>query len=183
MKVRRVTISGFRGVRSGKVLLDSHSLLVGVNAVGKSTVCEALDLALGLERLSRHPVIDEYDFYEARYRDDEPETGRPSEIRSPGPDAGWDFRTWHPGAWRDWIALNGWCARGYRFRGRPASGSALEVRVPGRTGPGDCPSAPGRGPGPARLAGGAGDRRSGHREDRGRRAVVRRPWTRSPGNG
>jgi hypothetical protein len=26
-------------------------------------------------------VIDEYDFYEARYRDDEPETGRPSEIR------------------------------------------------------------------------------------------------------
>jgi putative ATP-dependent endonuclease of the OLD family len=81
VKVRRVTISGFRGVRSGKVLLDSHSLLVGVNAVGKSTVCEALDLALGLERLSRHPVIDEYDFYEARYRDDEPETGRPSEIR------------------------------------------------------------------------------------------------------
>ena len=81
MKVRRVTISGFRGVRSGKVLLDSHSLLVGVNAVGKSTVCEALDLALGLERLSRRPVIDEYDFYEARYRDDEPETGRPPEIR------------------------------------------------------------------------------------------------------
>jgi putative ATP-dependent endonuclease of the OLD family len=68
VKVRRVTISGFRGVRSGKVLLDSHSLLVAVNAAGKSTVCEALDLALGLERLSRHPVIDEYDFYEARYR-------------------------------------------------------------------------------------------------------------------
>jgi hypothetical protein len=81
VKVRRVTIRSFRGVRSGKVLLDSHSLLVGVNAVGKSTVCEALDLALGLERLSRRPVIDEYDFYEARYRDDEPETGRPPEIR------------------------------------------------------------------------------------------------------
>jgi len=81
VKVRRVTISGFRGVRSGKVLLDSHSLLVGVNAVGKSTVCEALDLALGLERLSRHPAIDEYDFYEARYRDDEPETGASPEIR------------------------------------------------------------------------------------------------------
>jgi putative ATP-dependent endonuclease of OLD family len=81
VRVRRVTIRGFRGVRSGKVLLDSSSLLVGVNAVGKSTVCEALDLALGLERLSRRPVIDEYDFYGARYRDDEPETGRPPGIR------------------------------------------------------------------------------------------------------
>jgi putative ATP-dependent endonuclease of OLD family len=81
VKVRRVMISGFRGVRSGKVLLNSHGLLVGVNAVGKSTVCEALDLALGLERLSRRPVIDEYDFYEARYRADNPETGRSPEIR------------------------------------------------------------------------------------------------------
>lgn len=68
MQVRRVSISNFRGVRSGCVLLDSHSLLVGGNAVGKSTVCEALDLVLGLERLYRRPVIDEYDFYEARYR-------------------------------------------------------------------------------------------------------------------
>ena len=72
VKVRRVSISNFRGVRSGTVLLDSHSLLVGGNAVGKSTICEALDLALGLERLYRRPVIDEYDFYEARYRGDDP---------------------------------------------------------------------------------------------------------------
>lgn len=68
MRVRRVSISNFRGVRSGIVLLDTHSLLVGGNAVGKSTICEALDLALGLERLYRRPVIDEYDFYEAGYR-------------------------------------------------------------------------------------------------------------------
>lgn len=68
MQVRRVSISNFRGVRSGCVLLDSHSLLVGGNAVGKSTVCEALDLVLGLERLYRRPVIDEYDFFEGRYR-------------------------------------------------------------------------------------------------------------------
>jgi len=81
VRVRRVTIRSFRGVRSGKVLLDSHSLLVGVNSVGKSTVCEALDLALGLERLARRPVIDEYDFYQARYRDDELETSRRPEIR------------------------------------------------------------------------------------------------------
>jgi hypothetical protein len=60
VKVRRVSISNFRGVRSGSVLLDSRSLLVGGNAVGKSTICEALDLALGLERLYWRPVIDEY---------------------------------------------------------------------------------------------------------------------------
>jgi putative ATP-dependent endonuclease of the OLD family len=53
VKVRRVSISNFRGVRSGTVLLETHSLLVGGNAIGKSTVCEALDLALGLERLYR----------------------------------------------------------------------------------------------------------------------------------
>ena len=96
MKVRRVSVSNFRGVRSGFVLLDAHSLLVGGNAVGKSTVCEALDLALGLERLYRRPVIDEYDFYEARYRGDEaapgaaagsPDRGRPHRPvrRSPAP--------------------------------------------------------------------------------------------------
>lgn len=70
MKVRRVTVGNFRGVRFGSVMLDGHSLLVGGNAVGKSTICEALDLALGLERLYRRPVIDEFDFYEAAYRGD-----------------------------------------------------------------------------------------------------------------
>jgi len=68
VKVRRVSVSNFRGVRSGSVLLDTRSLLVGGNSVGKSTVCEALDLVLGLERLYRRPVIDEYDFHQARYR-------------------------------------------------------------------------------------------------------------------
>ena len=72
MKVRRVSISNFRGMRSGSVLLDTRSLLVGGNAVGKSTVCEALDLVLGLERLYRRPVIDEYDFHQALYRGGEP---------------------------------------------------------------------------------------------------------------
>lgn len=70
MKVRRVSVGNFRGVRFGSVTLDGHSLLVGGNVVGKSTICEALDLALGLERLYRRPVIDEFDFYQAAYRDD-----------------------------------------------------------------------------------------------------------------
>jgi predicted ATP-dependent endonuclease of OLD family len=38
------------------------ALLAGSNSVGKSTVCKALDLVLGPERMFRRPVIDEYDF-------------------------------------------------------------------------------------------------------------------------
>lgn len=81
MKVRRVSITNFRGVQAGYVLLDSRSLLVGGNAVGKSTICEALDLVLGLERLYRRPIIDEYDFYRANYRSIEPESALFPEVR------------------------------------------------------------------------------------------------------
>ncbi|MGA5082748.1 ATP-dependent nuclease [Streptomyces griseoincarnatus] len=69
MKVRRLTLRNFRGISSGTVLLDDQSLLVGANSVGKSTVCEALDLVLGPERMLRRPVIDEFDFYAARYQE------------------------------------------------------------------------------------------------------------------
>jgi putative ATP-dependent endonuclease of the OLD family len=81
VKVRRVSISNFRGVWSGSVLLDARSLLVGGNAVGKSTVCEALDLVLGLERLYRRPVIDEYDFHHALYRGEPGDADSPPEVR------------------------------------------------------------------------------------------------------
>lgn len=66
-KVRRLTMANFRGVRYGVVHLEGHSLLAGPNNVGKSTVCEALDLLLGPERLSRSPVVDEHDFYASQY--------------------------------------------------------------------------------------------------------------------
>lgn len=69
MKVRRITLQNFRGVKNGRVSLGGHSLLVGRNSVGKSTICEALDLVLGPERLFRRPVIDEYDFYGAQYQE------------------------------------------------------------------------------------------------------------------
>ncbi|MFJ8969981.1 ATP-dependent nuclease [Streptomyces anulatus] len=68
MKVRRLSLERFRGVRSGRVLLDGHSLLVGSNSVGKSTVCEALELILGPERMFRRPVVDEHDFYGGCYQ-------------------------------------------------------------------------------------------------------------------
>lgn len=78
MRVRRLKITNFRGVSKGAVDFAGHTLLVGGNNVGKSTVCEALDLVLGPERLFRRPVVDEHDFHCGRYLDDD---GAPIEIR------------------------------------------------------------------------------------------------------
>ena len=78
MKVRRIRLQNYRGVQVGTVLLDGHSLLVGSNSVGKSTICEALELVLGPERMFRRPIIDEYDFYGARYQ---PVEGQLPEVR------------------------------------------------------------------------------------------------------
>lgn len=60
-------VSHFRGIATGSVSLQGHSLLVGGNSVGKSTICEALDLVLGPERLARRPVVDEHDFHLGTY--------------------------------------------------------------------------------------------------------------------
>jgi putative ATP-dependent endonuclease of the OLD family len=78
MRVRRLTITNFRGVSHGKVDFSGHTLLVGGNNIGKSTVCEALDLVLGPERLFRRPVVDEHDFHCGRYLATD---GLPIEIR------------------------------------------------------------------------------------------------------
>ena len=47
---------------------NGNALLVGGNSIGKSTICEAIDLVLGPERMFRRPVIDEFDFFGARYQ-------------------------------------------------------------------------------------------------------------------
>jgi putative ATP-dependent endonuclease of OLD family len=78
MKVRCLEIENFRGVKEGQITFRDTTLLVGGNNVGKSTVCEALDLVLGPERLYRRPVVDEHDFYCGRYVDSE---GNPVLIR------------------------------------------------------------------------------------------------------
>lgn len=67
MKVSRLLIQNFRGIRKASLLFPDHVVLVGDNNVGKSTVFEALDLVLGPDRLSRHPKIDEHDFYLGDY--------------------------------------------------------------------------------------------------------------------
>jgi putative ATP-dependent endonuclease of OLD family len=69
MKVVSLSITNFRGISSAQIHFDGHTLLIGMNNVGKSTICEALELALGLDRLKRFPSVEEFDFYNARYLD------------------------------------------------------------------------------------------------------------------
>ncbi|MDX9857654.1 MAG: AAA family ATPase [candidate division Zixibacteria bacterium] len=74
MKIVRLTIDRFRNIKHAQLYFSGHTLLVGRNNVGKSTICEALDLLLGPERLRGSSPIDEWDFYNGEYldNDDEP---------------------------------------------------------------------------------------------------------------
>jgi putative ATP-dependent endonuclease of OLD family len=67
MRVSRLTIENFRGVSSAELYFSGHALLIGGNNVGKSTICEALDLVLGPDRLYRTPPVEEFDFHNAQY--------------------------------------------------------------------------------------------------------------------
>lgn len=67
MQICRISIENFRGIKHGIVDIDGHTVFVGDNNSGKSTVFEAIDLVMGPERLNRHPVIDEHDFYAGEY--------------------------------------------------------------------------------------------------------------------
>lgn len=78
MRVRQLEIENFRGITEGRIVFQQHTLLVGGNNIGKSTVCDALELVLGPERLYHRPVIDEHDFSHGTYLGDE---GDPREIR------------------------------------------------------------------------------------------------------
>lgn len=67
MIVSKLAIENFRGIRTARLEFSGHALLVGGNNVGKSTVCEALELAPSPDRQNRFPVVEEYDFYNATY--------------------------------------------------------------------------------------------------------------------
>lgn len=82
MQIVRLEIKNFRGVHYAKLHFAGHTLLVGANNVGKSTVCEALELALAPDRIRRVPPVDEFDFHNVRYLDsqNDPPTPIPAEI-------------------------------------------------------------------------------------------------------
>ncbi len=71
MEILQLSIKNFRGIKEGTINLNGHSLLIGGNNVGKSTICEAIDLIIGPERLSRFPVLNEHDFYKSQYLDND----------------------------------------------------------------------------------------------------------------
>lgn len=77
MEVVKLTIANFRGIKSAEILLKGNCVFVGDNNSGKSTIFEALDLVMGPDRLARHPIIDEHDFYAGEYIKD----GSPQEIK------------------------------------------------------------------------------------------------------
>lgn len=71
MRIAQLLIKNFRGISEGKLTLPGHVVLIGDNNSGKSSVIEAIDLALGPDRISRIAPIDEHDFYAGRYLDGE----------------------------------------------------------------------------------------------------------------
>jgi putative ATP-dependent endonuclease of OLD family len=71
MRIARLKIAHSRGISEAEILFAGHTVLVGGNNSGKSTVLEALDLVLGPDRLARISPIDEHDFYASRYVDQE----------------------------------------------------------------------------------------------------------------
>lgn len=80
MKVTRLSIENFRGIGKAEIHFSGHTLLIGGNNVGKSTICEALDLVLGPDRLRRNPPVEEYDFRNGRYLDTDSVTPVPIRI-------------------------------------------------------------------------------------------------------
>ena len=80
MKIVNLKIENFRSIKSAELNFDGHCLIVGPNNVGKSTICEALDLVLGPDRISRFPPVEEFDFYNAQYH-------RASEVEGEEPKA------------------------------------------------------------------------------------------------
>jgi putative ATP-dependent endonuclease of OLD family len=82
MRVSQLTIENFRGIKKAVLQFTGHTLLIGGNNVGKSTVCEALDLVLGLDRLNRSSPVEEFDFRNAGYLAADGETPVPIRIQA-----------------------------------------------------------------------------------------------------
>jgi putative ATP-dependent endonuclease of the OLD family len=61
MRIADLRIENFRGARTGHVRFDQHSVLVGPNNCGKTTIIEALALLFGRDRMVR--TLTEHDFF------------------------------------------------------------------------------------------------------------------------
>ena len=61
MKLSMLEIDGFRGVSKAKVLFQEHTVLIGSNSIGKTSLVEAIALILGRDRMVRN--LTEHDFF------------------------------------------------------------------------------------------------------------------------
>jgi hypothetical protein len=61
MRISRLKIQGFRGANEADICFGKHSVLVGPNNCGKTTVVEALALLFGRDRMVRR--LTEHDFH------------------------------------------------------------------------------------------------------------------------
>jgi energy-coupling factor transporter ATP-binding protein EcfA2 len=60
MRVAKLRIGGFRGIRNGEFVLHQKTAIVGPNGCGKSTIVDALSLVLGKSKMVRN--LTEHDF-------------------------------------------------------------------------------------------------------------------------
>jgi len=93
MRVARLQVENFRGINKAELHFSGHTLLVGGNNVGNSTICEALDLVLGPDRLNRTPPVEEFDFRNAGYLNEDGETSIPIRIEAVLVDLTTDIKT------------------------------------------------------------------------------------------
>lgn len=63
MRIRRVDIRGFRGVRELSLAPGPRTVILGPNNAGKSTILEALDLLLHSGRGRSRPQPSEIDYF------------------------------------------------------------------------------------------------------------------------
>ena len=61
VKIALLRIENFRGIKSGTIHFRDHTVLIGPNNSGKTTIIEALALILGRDRLVRS--LTEHDFF------------------------------------------------------------------------------------------------------------------------
>ncbi len=57
MKVLAIEIKGFRGIRNANIVFGQHSVLVGANGAGKSTILDALSLVFGRTQMVRDLTV------------------------------------------------------------------------------------------------------------------------------
>jgi putative ATP-dependent endonuclease of OLD family len=67
LRISRLIIKNFRGVKYAELFLPEHAVLIGDNNTGKTTVLEAIDLVLGPDRIFRVPPVNEHDFFDGIY--------------------------------------------------------------------------------------------------------------------